>query len=256
MRRVHPPALPATLRYTARSRSLRAAYRKSRIRAGVRSAGTSPATGKDAMATAIRNGCPVCHGSREPGWLCADHPGKAWGHEGCGAAGVPCQCNLAGALAFQTTLPDPPTRAEAAVARASQGRVVETARRLRAEATRLCILAALKYEACVGAASIFLGGPTTAAPPPLERGPEFSTRQEQRVQERRDLALLLYYPNEEAHSRAREAVLARIREAMLAADLDTEAQLQRAFDLTNATYDAQRIRLVKLWPATRFRTGE
>jgi hypothetical protein len=230
---------------------LRVAYCKSRIRAGVRSAGTSPVTGKDAMATAIRTGCPICHGSHEPGWLCADHSGKPWGHEGCGAAGVPCQCNLAGALAFQTILPDPPTRAEAADARDSQDRVVETARKLRAEATRLCILAALKYEACVGAASIVLAGPVTAKPPPAERGPEFSTRQEQRVQERRDLALLLYYPNEEAHSRAREAVLARIREAMLAVDPDTEAQLQRALDLTNATYDAQRTRLQKLWPAAR-----
>lgn len=208
------------------------------------------------MATAIRDGCPVCHGSHEAGWLCADHPGQPWGHEGCGAAGVPCQCNLAGALAFQTILPDPPTRAEAAVARASQDRVVEAARKLRAEATRLCILAALKYEACVGVASIFLAGPATAEHLPAERGPELSTRQELRAQERRDLALLLYYPNEEAHSRAREAVLTRIREAMLAADLDTEARLQRALDLTNATYDAQRIRLLKLWPATRFSTEE
>jgi hypothetical protein len=220
----------------------------------------SPATGKDAMATAIRDGCPVCHGSHEPGWLCADHPGKPWRHEGCGAAGAPCQRTLVGALAFQTILPeilpDPPTRAEAAVARASQDRVVEAARKLRAEATRLCILAALKYEACVGVASIFLAGPATAEHLPAERGPELSTRQELRVQERRDLALLLYYPNEEAHSRAREAVLTRIREAMLAADLDTEARLQHALDLTNATYDAQRIRLLKLWPAARFRTEE
>jgi len=230
---------------------LRGVYCKSRIRAGAQSAGTSPATGKDTMATAIRNGCPVCHGSHEPGWLCADHPDKPWGHEGCGAAGVPCQCNLAGALAFQTILPDLPTRAEASVARASQDRLVETARALRAEATRLCILAALKYEACIGAASIGLTGLAAAERAPAERGPEFSTRQEPRIQERRDLALLLYYPNEEAHSRAREAVLARIREAILSADRVADAQLQRALDLTNATYDAQRIRLQKLWPAAR-----
>jgi hypothetical protein len=231
---------------------LRAVYCKFRIRPGARSAGTSPATGKDAMATAIRSGCPVCYGSREPAWLCTDHPGEPWGHEGCGAAGVACQCNLAGAaLAWQTILTDPPTRAEAVVARTSQDRVVETARRLRTEATRLCILAALKYEACVGAASIALAAPAAAEHPPAERDPEFSTRQEQRVQGRRDLALLLYYPNEDAHSRAREAVPARIREAMPGADPDTEAQLQRALDLTNATYDAQRIRLQKLWPVPR-----
>jgi hypothetical protein len=123
-----------------------------------RSAGTSPAPGKNAMATAIRSGCPVCYGSREPGWLRTERPGKPWG-----------QCELAGAtLAWQTVLPDPPTRAEAA-ARTSQDRVVETARKPRAEATRRCTLAALKYEACVGAASIALAAPAGAGHPPAER---------------------------------------------------------------------------------------
>lgn len=42
--------------------------------------------------------CPVCAGAAEPGWLCEEHPGKPWQHDGCGAAGMPCVCNPAGAV--------------------------------------------------------------------------------------------------------------------------------------------------------------
>ncbi len=173
------------------------------------------------MTTAVRNRCPVCQGSLGPGWL--------W-------AGL---------------LPEAPTCAEAALARASQERIVETARQLRAEATRLCIVAALKYEAYLGAASVFVSAPASAGQLPPDRGAERSPDQEQRIEDRRDLALLLYYPNAEAHLRARDAALTRIREAMRGADPDSEGQLQRALELTNASYDAQRIRLQKFWPAAR-----
>jgi hypothetical protein len=75
-----------------------------------------------------------------------------------------------------------------------------------------------------------------------------STRQ--RVQERRDLALLPPL-SERRRTLSHARVLARIREAMPGADPDTEAQLRRALDLTNATCDAQRIRPPRSWPAIR-----
>lgn len=36
--------------------------------------------------------CTVCQGE---GWVCEDHPDKAWdsGNGCCGAAGAPCVCN-------------------------------------------------------------------------------------------------------------------------------------------------------------------
>lgn len=173
------------------------------------------------MTTVVRNSCPTCRGPLEPGWL--------W-------AGL---------------VPELPTCGEAGLCSASQERIVETARQLRAEATRLCIVAALKYETYLGAASVAVSAPAIADQRPPDRVPESSPEQQQRIQERRDLALLLYYPNEEAHLRARDAALTRIREAMRAADPDSEVQLQRALALTNSTYDAQRIRLQKLWPAAR-----
>jgi hypothetical protein len=37
--------------------------------------------------------CPLCRMSMEPGWLCAEHPGQPWEHDGCGAEGVACECN-------------------------------------------------------------------------------------------------------------------------------------------------------------------
>jgi hypothetical protein len=29
--------------------------------------------------------CPLCAKSKEPGWLCAEHPRKPWEHDGRGA---------------------------------------------------------------------------------------------------------------------------------------------------------------------------
>jgi len=37
--------------------------------------------------------CPVCGGSAEPGWICADHPGRPWRHDGCGADRIECVCD-------------------------------------------------------------------------------------------------------------------------------------------------------------------
>ncbi len=40
----------------------------------------------------IFKACEACGGE---GWVCEDHPNKAWG-EGdgcCGGAGIPCKCN-------------------------------------------------------------------------------------------------------------------------------------------------------------------
>lgn len=34
--------------------------------------------------------CCICRGER---WVCEEHPGKPWEHDGCGGAGVPCICN-------------------------------------------------------------------------------------------------------------------------------------------------------------------
>jgi hypothetical protein len=35
--------------------------------------------------------CPICHGI---GWVCENHPEKAWDKEGCTCgAGMPCKCN-------------------------------------------------------------------------------------------------------------------------------------------------------------------
>lgn len=41
-------------------------------------------------------GCKLCCNSREPGWLCAKHPGKRWGHGKCQAERAPCICNPKG----------------------------------------------------------------------------------------------------------------------------------------------------------------
>lgn len=38
-------------------------------------------------------GCPLCRDSKEPGWLCAEHPGMPWEHDGCRAEGSHCECN-------------------------------------------------------------------------------------------------------------------------------------------------------------------
>lgn len=43
-------------------------------------------------------GCILCERSREPGWLCAEHQGEPWEHDGCMAEGAPCACNREGLL--------------------------------------------------------------------------------------------------------------------------------------------------------------
>ena len=45
----------------------------------------------DLVDAAIKRGCEVCLGE---GWVCEDHPLKAWdGGDGCcGAPGMPCVC--------------------------------------------------------------------------------------------------------------------------------------------------------------------
>jgi hypothetical protein len=45
--------------------------------------------------------CPLCERSTEPGWLCAEHPGLPWEHDGCGAEGVRCVCNPTGAVLWR-----------------------------------------------------------------------------------------------------------------------------------------------------------
>ena len=45
--------------------------------------------------------CPICRDSKEPGWLCADHPGRAWGHRGCESEAAPCACNPAAAVEWR-----------------------------------------------------------------------------------------------------------------------------------------------------------
>jgi hypothetical protein len=40
--------------------------------------------------------CERCLYSAEPGWLCEDHAGKPWGHDGCQGAGARCVCNPTG----------------------------------------------------------------------------------------------------------------------------------------------------------------
>ena len=45
--------------------------------------------------------CPICRDSKEPGWLCAEHRGSAWGHRGCEAEGAPCACNSGADVAWR-----------------------------------------------------------------------------------------------------------------------------------------------------------
>jgi hypothetical protein len=52
-------------------------------------------------------GCAVCREAFEPGWLCEDHLGQPWGHEGCSGAGAPCVCNPTGALEFKLFCAEP-----------------------------------------------------------------------------------------------------------------------------------------------------
>ncbi|MCE9657783.1 MAG: hypothetical protein K8R60_04440 [Burkholderiales bacterium] len=42
--------------------------------------------------------CTFCRDSLEPGWLCAEHSGRPWGHDDCGAEGARCVCNPTGAI--------------------------------------------------------------------------------------------------------------------------------------------------------------
>jgi hypothetical protein len=48
--------------------------------------------------------CPLCRRSKEPGWLCAEHPGQPWEHGGCGAEGAPCECNPDAQLLWRKVL--------------------------------------------------------------------------------------------------------------------------------------------------------
>jgi hypothetical protein len=38
----------------------------------------------------ITIGCELCRGSKEPGWLCEDHPEQPFEHGPSGGAGRPC----------------------------------------------------------------------------------------------------------------------------------------------------------------------
>jgi hypothetical protein len=44
----------------------------------------------------IDENCPICFGS---GWVCENHPNRAWDEEGCQCgAGMPCECQCANGL--------------------------------------------------------------------------------------------------------------------------------------------------------------
>jgi len=49
--------------------------------------------------------CAFCAGS---GWVCADHPGLPWQHDGCGAEGAPCVCNPSGAVQWRKIIAEAP----------------------------------------------------------------------------------------------------------------------------------------------------
>jgi len=55
--------------------------------------------------------CPLCRRSKEPGWLCADHPGQPWEHGGCDAEGAPCACNPSGLVRWREVYADAGTGA-------------------------------------------------------------------------------------------------------------------------------------------------
>jgi hypothetical protein len=48
--------------------------------------------------------CPICAQSKEPGWLCAEHAGEPWEHDGCAAEAAPCVCNATGAVEWRVVL--------------------------------------------------------------------------------------------------------------------------------------------------------
>jgi hypothetical protein len=45
--------------------------------------------------------CSICRGSKEPGWVCEDHPDRPWEHDGCEGAGAPCGCNPMGVVGWR-----------------------------------------------------------------------------------------------------------------------------------------------------------
>jgi hypothetical protein len=52
-----------------------------------------------------RLGCAMCAGSKEPGWLCEEHPDKPWEHHGCGGAGMKCACNPMAEVGWGRSMP-------------------------------------------------------------------------------------------------------------------------------------------------------
>ena len=50
--------------------------------------------------------CALCHESKEPGWLCAEHPDLPWEHDGCRAEAMRCACNPAGEVVFEQVFAD------------------------------------------------------------------------------------------------------------------------------------------------------
>jgi hypothetical protein len=57
----------------------------------------------------MKKDCPVCFGI---GWVCENHPGRAWSDElGCQCgAGMPCKCNSGDGLPdISEVIEEPPT---------------------------------------------------------------------------------------------------------------------------------------------------
>ena len=63
--------------------------------------------------------CSHCTQSREPGWLCAEHPGRPWGHDDCRAEATRCVCNPTGAM-FGTVIADDEPFTDAELAEAAR----------------------------------------------------------------------------------------------------------------------------------------
>ena len=60
--------------------------------------------------------CLLCRMSKEPGWLCAAHPGQPWEHDGCGAEGAPCACSPSGLVRWRQVHADAGTGVREAAA--------------------------------------------------------------------------------------------------------------------------------------------
>ena len=79
--------------------------------------------------------CALCHLSKEPGWLCAEHRGHPWEHGGCGAEGVPCECNPGGEVHWRRVHADAGT-GERETAEAIHRMLASTPRRPMRRVTR------------------------------------------------------------------------------------------------------------------------